>query len=167
MKSLICTPLTLILTLWLTPWQCISEELRLESRSNSVFSSNYNVLYNILPISRTETGYRNLQKRSPLDIGGQRRGQGVGRKNRKKPSYSTTSSSNSDFSDYSATGSAGGSNSEIKNVSEQSFTGNPNEYTIGGVLSSMDVEHYFIQILSVSTFCYIFIRQILGYVTLA
>ena len=166
MKSPICTPLTLILTLWLTPWQCISEELQLESRSNSVFSSKYNVLHNILPISRTETGYRNLQKRSPLDIGGQRRGQGVGRKNRKKPSYTTPSSSYSDFSDSSASGSAGGSksdrNSESKNVSEQSFTGNPNEYTIGGVLSSMDVEHYFIQILSVSTFCYI--RQTLRYV---
>ena len=150
MKSPICTPLTLILTLWLTPWQCISEELQLESRSNSVFSSKYNVLHNILPISRTETGYRNLQKRSPLDIGGQRRGQGVGRKNRKKPSYTTPSSSYSDFS-----ASDSGRNSESKNVSEKSFTGNPNEYTIGGVLSSMDVEHYFIQILSVSTFCYI------------
>ena len=70
MKSPICTPLTLILTLWLTPWQCISEELQLESRSNSVFTSKYNVLQNILPISRTETeSYRNLQKRSPLDIG--------------------------------------------------------------------------------------------------
>ena len=164
MKSPICTPLTLILTLWLTPWQCISEELQLESRSNSVFSSKSNVLHNILPISRTETGYRNLQKRSPLDIGGQRRGQGVGRKNRKKSSYTTPSSSNSDFSDFSATGSAGGSNSESKNVSQQSFTGNPNEYTIGGVLSSMDVEHYFIQILSVSNFCYIFVRQISSYV---
>ena len=167
MKSPICTPLTLILTLWLTPWQCISEELQLESRSNSVFSSKYNVLHKILPISRTETGYRNLQKRSPLDIGGQRRGQGVGRKNRKKPSYTTPSSSYSDFSDFSASGSAGGRNSdrnsESKNVSEQSFTGNPNEYTIGGVLSSMDVEHYFIQILSVSTFGYI--RQTLRYVS--
>ena len=81
----------------------------------------------------------------------------MGRKNRKKPSYTTPSSSHSDFS-----ASDSGRNSESKNISAQSFTGNPNEYTIGGVLSSMDVEHYFIQILSVSTFCYI--RQTLRYV---
>ena len=74
----------------------------------------------------------------------------MGRKNRKKPSYTTPSSSYSDFSDFSASDS--GRNSESKNISAQSFTGNPNEYTIGGVLSSMDVEHYFIQILSVSAF---------------
>ena len=84
----------------------------------------------------------------------------MGRKNRKKPSYTTPSSSYSDFSDFSASDS--GRNSESKNISAQSFTGNPNEYTIGGVLSSMDVEHYFIQILSVSAFCYI--RQTLRYV---
>ena len=71
----------------------------------------------------------------------------MGRKNRKKPSYTTPSSSYSDFS-----ASDSGRNSESKNISAQSFTGNPNEYTIGGVLSSMDVEHYFIQILSVSAF---------------
>ena len=38
-----------------------------------------------------------------------------------------------------------------KNASRKAFTGNPDEYTIGGVLSgASDVEFYFTQVLSVS-----------------
>ena len=39
----------------------------------------------------------------------------------------------------------------FQNVSSQAWTGNPREYTIGGVLSGLaDIEHYFRQVLSVS-----------------
>jgi len=43
----------------------------------------------------------------------------------------------------------------VHNVSSQSWSGNPREYTIGGVLSGApEIEHYFKQVLSVSLFIY-------------
>ena len=152
MKSHFTNPLKLTVTLlWLTcPW-CISEELP-ENRNSPDFSLNQN--FQDVLFSKSA---RNLQKRSPLQIGAgsQRRRPGFDRKKSPytKSSFTTQpSSSNSDYSfssDYS--GSTSG-DSDGKNASDQSFTGNPNQYTIGGVLSSMDIEHLFIQVLSVSIF---------------
>ena len=135
MKSL-TFPLTLILTSWLTaPWCIFSEELQKSVYVKDSLMSKY------------------LQKRSPLDIGGQRRRTFDRNPKNKYTSQTnildsavTTSSSNSDFSYNSDSNNAG----EAKNNSWKTFTGNPEEYTIGGVLSTEDVEFYFIQVLSVS-----------------
>ena len=142
MKSL-TFPLTLILTSWLTaPWCIFSEELQKSVYVKDSLMSKY------------------LQKRSPLDIGGQRRRTFDRNPKNKYTSQTnildsavTTSSSNSDFSYNSDSNNAG----EAKNNSWKTFTGNPEEYTIGGVLSTEDVEFYFIQVLSVSHIFFVYV----------
>ena len=135
MKS-ITLPLMLILTSWLSAPLCIfSEELQKSVYVKDSLVSKY------------------LEKRSPIDIGGQRQ-RTFDRKPKNKwtsksnilDSEITTPSSNSDY----FYNSAPGENGETKNNSWKTFTGNPDEYTIGGVLSTEDVEFYFIQVLSVS-----------------
>ena len=137
MKS--CPPLTLMVTIyWLTlPW-CISQ---------SVF---VNKDFKLDSISR------NIQKRSPIDIGAGQRSRNFDRTKWTSNTQDiiTTPTSNSDYINFkNEPGHSGntGSASGNKNASWKTFTKNPDEYTIGGVLSARDVEHYFIQVLSVSS----------------
>ena len=88
-----------------------------------------------------------IQKRTPLDIGGRRNFDSIRNKWKNDKNEVTTSKYSSDNSVYNSDqSSASGKNSSLRPV----FTGNPDEYTIGGVLSGApDVEFYFTQILSV------------------
>ena len=81
----------------------------------------------------------NVNKRSPLEIGRTL-------DNSKRPnSNKWTNKKDDSYPSYSSDSSAS------KNASWKAFTGNPNEYTIGGVLSGAPgVEFYFTQVLSVS-----------------
>lgn len=85
---------------------------------------------------------RHHQKRSPLDIGGRSRGD----------KWSSSPSEHTRDTGYLYSSDASGANFNKNNASQKvTFKGNPNEYTIGGVLSgTKDVEHYFTQVLSVS-----------------
>lgn len=79
--------------------------------------------------------FDNRHKRTPLDIGGRSRDKWSSSEHTRDTGYLYSSDSGASF----------------KNASQKAFTGNPNEYTIGGVLSgTKDVEHYFTQVLSVS-----------------
>ncbi len=81
----------------------------------------------------------NRDKRSPLDIGGRRTFDTFQNK------WSNVENSDTTYL-YSSDSSKTGKN----NASFTAFKGNPNEYTIGGVLSgAQDVEFYFTQVLSV------------------
>ena len=88
----------------------------------------------------------NRNKRSPLDIGQN------SRKQNSRTSSKTRSNSGYSFSDASNTNNNSSGSGSI-------WTGNPEEYTIGGVLSgSSGIEHYFTQVLSVSDkFLYIYL----------
>ena len=73
------------------------------------------------------------EKRSPIDIG----------QNRRKDWGKSKSSNSYSYSDATNTGSI--------NSSGSAWTGNPTEYTIGGVLSgSVGIEQYFTRVLRVS-----------------
>ena len=75
------------------------------------------------------------EKRSPIDIG----------QNRRKDWGKTSSKSSNSYSYSDAT------NTGSINSSGSAWTGNPTEYTIGGVLSgSVGIEQYFTRVLRVS-----------------
>ena len=87
-----------------------------------------------------------LNKRSPLEIGSRNSFD-----SRSNKWTSTTKDDSYLYSSDSNNGAGGGS----KNASWKVFTGNPDEYTIGGVLSGAPVEFYFTQVLSVSILVHI------------
>ena len=143
MKS--CPPLTLMVTIyWLTlPW-CISQSVFVNKEAEADFKD-------------LDSISRNLQKRSPLQIGGERsRNYDRTKWTSNTQDSITTPTSNSDYINFKndpASSSHSGNTGSVGNInaSWKTFTKNPDEYTIGGVLSARDVEHYFIQVLSVST----------------
>lgn len=97
-----------------------------------------------------------ISKRSPLDIGGRRTFDNLRNKwTSRKDHVATSTPSVNDFGgryDDRSDSDFFYSDSATKNANfTQTFTGNPDEYTIGGVLSgAKDVEFYFTKVLSVS-----------------
>ena len=88
-------------------------------------------------------------KRSPLNIGSNSRRTRIQTKNKSK-SKSKSSSNSASGSSYTYSDSS--TANSINTSSGSVWKGNPDEYTIGGVLSGKSgVEHYFTRVLSVST----------------
>ena len=89
-------------------------------------------------------------KRSPLNIGSNSRRTRIQTKNKSKSKSKSSSSNSAGGSSYTYSDSS--TANSINTSSGSVWKGNPDEYTIGGVLSGKSgVEHYFTRILSVST----------------
>ena len=89
-------------------------------------------------------------KRSPLNIGSNSRRTRIQTKNKSKSKSKSSSSNSAGGSSYTYSDSS--TANSINTSSGSVWKGNPDEYTIGGVLSGKSgVEHYFTRVLSVST----------------
>ena len=89
-------------------------------------------------------------KRSPLNIGQNSRRTRIQTKNKSKSKSKSSSSNSAGGSSYTYSDSS--TANSINTSSGSVWKGNPDEYTIGGVLSGKSgVEHYFTRVLSVST----------------